>query len=140
MGLDMSHGAWHGAYSAFNRYRDKVAEAAGYPLVDVDVYGVKYRVPDIDWSAIPDGAIVGDWHGVNPDDALLYLFAHSDCEGHLKPKACRRLADRLEELLPAINALPNEEFGHIGDYGVKTQQLIRGLRKAAKAGKRLEFF
>ena len=33
MGLDISHDAWHGAYSAFNRFRQKVAQAMGgsYP-------------------------------------------------------------------------------------------------------------
>ena len=31
MGLDTSHGAWHGAYSAFMRWREMVAEVAGMP-------------------------------------------------------------------------------------------------------------
>lgn len=32
MGLDTSHDCWHGAYSAFNRWREAVAKAAGIPL------------------------------------------------------------------------------------------------------------
>jgi hypothetical protein len=32
MGLDTSHGCWHGAYSAFSRWRTKLAEVAGVPL------------------------------------------------------------------------------------------------------------
>jgi len=31
MGLDLTHGCWHGAYSAFMRWRQKIAELAGYP-------------------------------------------------------------------------------------------------------------
>lgn len=32
MGLDTTHGCWHGAYSAFMRWREKLAEVAGIPL------------------------------------------------------------------------------------------------------------
>lgn len=32
MGLDTTHGCWHGAYSAFHRWRVEVAKAAGIPL------------------------------------------------------------------------------------------------------------
>ncbi len=32
MGLDTSHDCWHGAYSAFMRFRTEVAKAAGIPL------------------------------------------------------------------------------------------------------------
>lgn len=32
MGLDTSHDCWHGAYSAFNRWREGIAKAAGIPL------------------------------------------------------------------------------------------------------------
>ncbi len=32
MGLDTSHGCWHGAYSAFMRWRETIAAIAGIPL------------------------------------------------------------------------------------------------------------
>jgi len=32
MGLDTTHGCWHGAYSAFHRWRAGLANAAGIPL------------------------------------------------------------------------------------------------------------
>ncbi len=35
MGLDTSHGCWHGAYSAFNRWRIEIAKAAGLPPLDL---------------------------------------------------------------------------------------------------------
>jgi hypothetical protein len=34
MGLDTTHDCWHGAYSAFMRWRRKLAEVAGYPPLD----------------------------------------------------------------------------------------------------------
>lgn len=34
MGLDCSHNAWHGAYSAFMRWRIKLAEVAGLPPLE----------------------------------------------------------------------------------------------------------
>lgn len=39
MGLDVSHDAWHGAYSAFTRWRNCLAEDAGYPLNMVTALG-----------------------------------------------------------------------------------------------------
>lgn len=35
MGLDTSHDCWHGAYSAFHRWRQKLAEVAGLPPLDL---------------------------------------------------------------------------------------------------------
>jgi hypothetical protein len=36
MGLDISHGCWEGAYSAFMRWRQQIAEVAGIPLMLMD--------------------------------------------------------------------------------------------------------
>jgi hypothetical protein len=139
MGLDMSHDAWHGAYSAFSRYRNQVAEAAGYALETIDgEYGRREYVR-LDWDAFPDATIDGDWGDVVPDDALLYLIVHSDCEGHLEPEACARLADRLEDLMPKIRNIPKADFGPVRTAADKTQQLIDGLRRAASVPERLEF-
>lgn len=139
MGLDMTHDAWHGAYGAFNRYRNNIARAAGYDIERSEgPYGTQEHVA-IDWDAYTEANIDGDWGDVVPDDALLYLIVHSDCDGYLEPAACNRLADRLEELRPAIAAIPTEGFGHIGSYAQKTQQLIGGLRDAAANDERLEF-
>ena len=35
MGLDTSHDCWHGAYSAFNRWRCAIAKAAGLPPLEL---------------------------------------------------------------------------------------------------------
>lgn len=35
MGLDTSHNCWHGAYSAFDRWRKEIAKAAGLPSLEL---------------------------------------------------------------------------------------------------------
>jgi hypothetical protein len=120
MGLDTSHDCWHGAYSAFMRWREKLAEVAGLPpLRMMEGY---------------DGAI--RWDSLKPD-ALHILLDHSDCAGSLASAVCGPLADSLERLLPL---LPNEDGGgHVGPWKAKTQAFIDGLRLAASRGEDVEF-
>lgn len=141
MGLDTTHDAWHGAYSAFSRFRDKLAEAAGYTGHTNEHGQVMW---DIDWGCIERTIghdLLGRWPKmpVRPDgteDPLLVLLAHSDCEGEIQPEFCAPLADRLEELLPLLEG---DGGGHVGAYRDKTEQFIRGLRDAAEEGEPLGF-
>ncbi len=113
MGLDTSHGCWAGSYSAFNRWRRKINETAGY----------------------------GDWDKVEyfpDDDPLVDLLNHSDCEGELLWERCGLIADRLVELMPSLKRA-GEGGGHIGDYADKTQIFIDGLREAFAAKENVEF-
>lgn len=142
MGLDTSHDCFSGAYSAFGRWRDAVAEAAGYTVRKVD-WGQGYLQETIliDWGHITNGALHGDWEAT-PDDPLIVLIAHSDCEGVIKPEQARPLADRLEALLPALDA-KGEGVGHIaarGGFGGVTRRFIHGLRAAAEANENVEFY
>lgn len=142
MGLDTSHDCWHGAYSAFSRWRDKLAEVAGYTFHEGQ-YG--HQIVDLDWGSVE--ATIGkellrDWPAmpVRPDgtpDPLIVLLAHSDCEGSIQVEFLGPLADRLEELLPGLEG--EDGSGHIGLYTEKTQTFIDGLRRAAAAGERVEF-
>lgn len=136
MGLDTSHDAWHGAYSAFTRWRRAVAAAGGYTVRDEPGGYV-----DLDWGgvqAVIGDDLTGDWPSVpvRPDgtpDPLLVLLAHSDCDGDIQVDMLKPLADRLEEILPLLNGN--------GDYreGATTASFIAGLRLAAARGERLEF-
>lgn len=138
MGLDCSHGAWRGAYSAFTRWRNTIAQAAGYSVAKVQ-YEDGYSAPAvmIDWGHITEAQLHGEWEET-PSDPLLVLIAHSDCDGVIKPEQAEPLAARLEEL---VDNLPTEDApGHIGNWRSKTQSFIDGLRKAAAAGENLEFF
>jgi hypothetical protein len=124
MGLDTTHDCWHGAYSAFSLWRNTLAVAAGYDLYKVD--GV-FECALIDWGHIKDETLQGKWDKT-PDDPLLVLIAHSDCEGCIYPEQQIALADRLEQLIPL---LPNGgNGGHIWDYKEVTKKFADGLRFA----------
>ena len=136
MGLDTSHDAWHGAYSAFTRWRHTIAEAAGYAVWDVvDDDGTKVPTIMLDWGHVTKDNLFGKW-GKTPADPLVVLFAHSDCEGEIFPEQATPLADKLEGLLPELTG---DFGGHIGDIRAKTEQFIQGLRDAASANEPLDF-
>lgn len=119
MGLDTSHDAWHGAYSAFHRWRNEIAKAADIPPLDsMEGFGGAVR-----------------WDQLKPDP-LHVLLHHSDCDGEIAPEDCAKIADRLEELLPK---LPDGDHPHIGNWRDKTQRFIDGCRAAAAANEPLDF-
>jgi hypothetical protein len=136
MGLYTSHGCWNGAYSAFSRWRDKIAKAAGYISAIID-YGDGFKRDTIliDWGHITDDQLYGEWEKT-PDDPLLVLIAHSDCEGSIYPEQAGPLADRLEAILPLLEG---DGGGHIGSYKEKTAAFIAGLRLAAERNEIVEF-
>lgn len=120
MGLDTTHDCWHGAYSAFHRWRTKIAEVAGYPPLD-SMQGF-------------DGERSWDEFQADP---LAKLLHHSDCDGSIAAADCGPIADRLAELVPLLP--PGDGGGHIGDWRAKTESFINGLRRAAAAGEDVEF-
>lgn len=140
MGLDTTHECWHGAYSAFSRWRNAVAVAAGYMVAPVKWPGMGYETDSIliDWGHIEEKNYSGEWDAM-PADPLIILIAHSDCDGEIKPEHCTPLADRLEELVPLLS---DEGGGHIaarGGFKGATEKFIAGLRAAAEAGEPVEF-
>lgn len=132
MGLDTTHGCWHGAYSAFSRFRNLLWEAAGGTLIQDQYYT---HPAEIDFDALEDRNFQGEW-GRYPEDPLIVLMAHSDCDGHLEVDILEPLAHRLEELAPK---LPTEGAGHLYDPRGQTLQFAAGLREAASKGERVEF-
>lgn len=132
MGLDTTHDAWSGAYSAFNRFRERIAEVAGYRQQWV---GNGFQVDDAENTTESGGIYAGNWKKP-PADPILILLLHSDCDGKIEPDHCRLLADRLEGLLPNLHG---NGGGHLGDFKAKTEQFIKGLREAAAANEPLEF-
>lgn len=140
MGLDTSHGCWHGAYSSFSRWRDKLTRVAGYTMTNYVEDGIPYVAPAIDWEKYHrngvDGPLMGHWEET-PEDALLVIIVHSDCEGWIFHPQTKPLADRLTELLPL---LPDEDAGgHVGYWREKTQTFIDGLLAAHEAGEDVDF-
>ena len=157
MGLDITHGTWTGAYGAFNRWRGKLAAAAGY---DVEAWmllnptawklhqmgaaqAAQFQPPpetserNIAWGRVTDENVQGRWDRL-PEDPLVVLLVHSDCDGEIVADHLLPLAARLEQLIPL---LPDEPAaGHIGHWRDKTQEFIDGLRTAHDAGEPVVFW
>lgn len=152
MGLDTTHNAWHGAYSAFNRWRTMIAHVAGFPplelmegfyfekehnpftLLDIEHKGgnklamsainrIRERLP-IKWDLF--------------NSPLVELLTHSDCDGEIEYSKCNDIANELEKLLPSLEK-QEDGGGHIGSYKNKTEQFICGLRLAYKDKENIEF-
>lgn len=134
MGLDTSHDCWHGPYSAFSRFRNQLARAAGY-VVEPEQHGdFTHDTAKIDWEGIEQrnpGCYQGEWHA-GEGDALVYLIAHSDCDGVIHPAQATVLADRIEELIPKLDS---------GDpFVLKQAELfVKGLRLAVERGEDVDF-
>lgn len=127
MGLDTSHGCWHGSYSGFSAWRKAIAKAAGYPIVQGE-RGPEYALP---WDMFEDKNYQGEWDSPPGDDPLIFLLAHSDCEGVIHPQHGIHIAARLEQLLPRL-----DDDGWIREA---TEQFIAGLREEHKAGEDVDF-
>lgn len=150
MGLDTSHDCWHGAYSAFHRWRQELAKAAGLPPLDL-MEGF-YRCGDqnyadpIYWArkGLNDEKAFDDmrqqlpikWDCLKPSP-LHGLLHHSDCEGEIEADDCGAIADALEALLPKLPQ--GSGGGHIGNWRDKTQTFISGLRRASAANENVDF-
>lgn len=149
MGLDTTHDAFSGAYSAFNRFRQKVAQAMGGSFPTHYVYGPDGQpIPKGDFGLLvdetkkPDRFYWGAGYGAETHPGLNAFFLSNDCEGEFPPDLCTKMADEMEALLPAIERLDTPDGGHIGrdgGYVAVTRRFIAGCRAAAEAGEALEF-
>lgn len=149
MGLDTTHDAFHGAYSAFNRLRQAVCAATGGSFPPHWEYGpggelkkdergrTIYRT-----DIAADHFACGDAYASDSHPGLYEFLAHSDCDGEISPEMCAKVADDLEALLPRIEALEWADAGHIardGGYVAVVRRFIAGCRAAAAAGEPLGF-
>lgn len=130
MGLDCSHEAFHGAYSAFNRFRRAVSEAIGgsYP-------------PHEDRTLEANAWYWGPGYNEKTHPGLYIFFSHSDCDGEILPEDCVKVADELEQLLPRLDGM-GADSGHIardGGIGEVTRRFIAGCRFASSQNEPLEF-
>ena len=128
MGLDTTHNCWHGPYSRFKHFRNHLAQVAGYMVAEVKYDdGYIAETVMVDWGHL-QRHLAGDWDET-PEDALLVLIVHHDCEGVIRHAQTQALADRMEELLPDVSE----------DWKTRTQEFIDGLRDAHSKGEDVEF-
>ena len=123
MGLDTTHNCWSGSYSSFNTWRTKLCEVAGYGNLD-DMHGFGGH---------------RQWPSYS-EDPLVELLYHSDCDGEIPYENAAAIADRLQELLPAMKTadLKDREWSEF--YSSRTEQWVKGLREAAEKKENVEFF
>ena len=127
-------GSAHIARSAGGRNR--IAEAAGYTVSTLGAHEIPIPTVLIDWGHITDDNLAGHWE-TPPADPLIVLIAHSDSDGIIPVELAGPLADRLEELLPALG--DEAGGGHIGLYRDKTRTFINGLRLAVERADIVQF-
>lgn len=140
MVLDVSHDCWRGAYSAFSRFRQDVARAAGYAVWPVaSELGPRDTIM-LDWGHVTPENLAGEW-AETPADPLLVLFAHSDCDGVIHPAQAGPLAKRLREVAALMDDDPG--WGHLVRAGGSKAAAIRfaaGLEAAVAMGETVAFF
>lgn len=145
MGLDVSHDCWHGAYSAFGRWREEIAEICGIPLRLMNGFyagpcefddEVKAAPCLHNWAKRTDEWLPIEWASLRPD-AIHMLLNHSDCDGMIRWEDCRDIARRLEQILP--NLPEDADPGHIGNWRDTTQRFVDGLMRAWEAEEDVEF-
>jgi hypothetical protein len=127
MGLNVSHNAFNGAYSAFNRFREAVCKATGGHWCD-EISGYDY------WK-------FGEGYTSKSHPGLYEFLKHSDCDGEISSELAAKCADEMEALLPALEA-QGDGGGHLsrnGGYAGTARKWIEGCRQAAADSEELSF-
>ena len=138
MGLEISHGAWQGAYSAFNRLRQAICKAAG-----------GHFPPHPKGATLPNGEpMLPDYYYLDDEyeaahPGLSAFLRSNDCGGvEFPPEVAAKIADDLELLLPALSEAgkDNEYLERRGGYHGATKRYIEGRREAAAKGEPLVYW
>lgn len=132
----------------FARWREGVAAAAGFPplmLMDGFYPGVTETAVVAQYCGIDLEGLPIPW-AVLRDDPLVVLLSHSDCDGEIAVKDCDPLADRLEEIVPILEArdadatnISHHRRGMYDGYAPAARRFAAGLREAAKANEPVDF-
>lgn len=115
-GYDKSWVGPHWDYSGFHRFRQRLAEEIGVPLLQMEGFR-------------SDGQEGLPWSAVN--DPLRPLLNHSDCDGYLRPSQCERVAPRLREI---VTRWPEDDYDR--QHGL---MLVDMMEHCARARTRLVF-
>ena len=130
MGLDVSHDAFSGPYSAFNRFRQAVAKAMGGSYPDHE-----------DKSLEPNLWYWGPGYNADRNPGLHEFFNHSDCDGQIHWRTCGELAEELVSLLPKLDemGMGSGRIADAGGYGAVARCFIAGCKLAFDRKEDMEF-
>ena len=148
MGLNCTHNAFDGAYSAFNRFRQAVCFIIGGSYPPHYLYQPDGQLTEVDGHIVYQKELDenrfywGEGRTPKENPGLWEFLTHSDCDGSISPSMCKKVANELEELVPAMRELNWEAHGHLernGGYAATLEQFIAGCRAAHKARQSLKF-
>jgi hypothetical protein len=140
MGLDISHNAFHGSYSAFNRLRQAICYVIGgsYPPHMESNYLL--------WSSDnpPDKNTWywGQGYSEETHPGLFLFLCHSDCDGEISPEDCLKVVKDLEPIIPRLEEL-GLDWGNIqknGGFAGTCRKFIDGCKLAAQSKEPLYFY
>jgi hypothetical protein len=98
MGVSLSENTFDGSCTYFNKLRCFIAKLAGYEIKTIEYTFCKTSCIDLDYSKYSKKNYFGDWDKI-PEDPLIILFVHSDCDGFFRHTYCEILAKSLEDIL-----------------------------------------
>ena len=138
MGLDASHGAFDGAYGAFDRFRRAVAVACGGvwpPHPPGDVFeGVSLDDHPNTWGYSDDEVPAEHVAG------LTAFLGHSDCDGELTPDECRAVSAFLRWVAPRLVSATSGHLLAVGpNMAAVALRFADGCDRAADADDPLVF-
>lgn len=138
MGLDTSHGCWHGSYGSFAEWRCDLAKHLGWRFVpgrrrDDYLIPDEHLAPALgQFEKVADG----NWDGIEPFDVIDVLMLHSDCDGIIPARFCEPLARRLGELGDLQQRDPDEDSQW---WAERTLEFVCGLLRAAYHNEDVDF-
>ena len=113
MGIDFTHCNAHWSYGGFHFFRRRLASEIGINIDEM----AGFLVNGNPWDVIKD--------------PIKDLLDHSDCDGYLTPRQCRKIYPRLLEL---VKNWSDDDYDK-----QKAIELANGMKKAAFKLRRLEF-
>ncbi len=119
MGLDFSHSDAYWSYGGFNRFRNNLVEALGYPTSLDEMYD--------------NGSYVDKLK----HESIFPLINHSDCDGYLTVKEMKRIVPQLRYILEIW-----ENNFEMTEYHYDIRQgraLLEGMEEAIEADESIEF-
>ena len=140
MGLDTSHDCWHGPYSMFMRWRERLhvlimrdrRDRLGAAWFDAQPWS---RAQSYTYAECVRKESEIPWPYPSETDPLDVLMSHSDCDGEIAADLCGPMADALQDLID--RRMPSS--GLYDDIRPATERFVAGLRRAASAGDAVVF-